>query len=83
MLILDLKGVPFHAVVVSTMGYEFLFEFILGRCVSHVHVQCCRSYTAQWCEINFECSFFFVIQLRFYETFFDLCNFRKMNVHTN
>ena len=77
MLILNLKGVPFHSVVVSTLGYEFIFEFISGRCVSHVHVQCCRSYTAQWCEINFECSFFFVIQLRFLRYFLTCLIFVK------
>ena len=33
MLILDLWGIGFHAVVVFDLGKDFLFKYILGRCV--------------------------------------------------
>ena len=33
MQILDLLGIGFHAVVVFGLGKDFLFKFILGRCV--------------------------------------------------
>ena len=33
MLILDLWGIDFHAVVVFGLGKDFLFKSILGRCV--------------------------------------------------
>ena len=32
-MILDLWGIGFHAVVVFGLGKDFLFKFILGRCV--------------------------------------------------
>ena len=69
---------PFHAVLVSTLGYEFLFEFILERCVSHVHVQCCRSYTAQRSAIIFECALFFFHSATFLWDLFSHRNLRKM-----
>ena len=34
MLILDLWGIGFHAVVVFGLGKDFLFKSILGRCVT-------------------------------------------------
>ena len=33
MLILILLGIPFYAVVVFSLGYDFLFKSILGHCV--------------------------------------------------
>ena len=35
LLILDLWGVSFHAVVVFGLGKDFLFKSVLGRCVVH------------------------------------------------
>ena len=34
MLILDLWGMGFHAVVVFSLGKDLLFKSVLGRCVS-------------------------------------------------
>ena len=34
MLILILEGMSFYAVVVFTLGYDFLFKSILGHCVA-------------------------------------------------
>ena len=34
MLILDLWGISFHAVVVFGLGKDLLFKSVLGRCVS-------------------------------------------------
>ena len=31
MVILDIKGMPYHAVVVFTLGYDFLFKSSLGH----------------------------------------------------
>ena len=36
MLILDLWGIGFHAVVVFGLGKDFLFKSILGRCVEEL-----------------------------------------------
>ena len=36
MLILILLGMHFHAVVVFTLGYDFLFKSILGHCEPEV-----------------------------------------------
>ena len=37
MLILDLLGIGFHAVVVFGLGKDFLFKSIIGRCaVEHM-----------------------------------------------
>ena len=38
MLILDLLGIGFHAVVVFSLGKDFLFKSILGRCCESTKV---------------------------------------------
>ena len=38
MLILGLKGMPYHAVVVFTSCYDFLFKFTLGHCVTFLFI---------------------------------------------
>ena len=38
LLILDLWGITFHAVVVFGLGKDLLIEYVLGHCVKlHVH----------------------------------------------
>jgi hypothetical protein len=32
LLILILQGMPFHAMVVFTLGYDFLFKSTVGHC---------------------------------------------------
>ena len=46
MLILDLWGISFHAVVVFGLGKSLLFKSILGRCVVRSHYE---SVKASWC----------------------------------
>ena len=36
MLILDLWGISFHAVVVFALGKKLLFKFALGHCVKYI-----------------------------------------------
>jgi hypothetical protein len=33
LLILDLRGIKFHAVIVFGLGKDFLFKSVLGHCV--------------------------------------------------
>ena len=43
MLILDLWGISFHAVVVFGLGKNLLFKSILGRCVQKMAIFAKRS----------------------------------------
>ena len=47
MLILDLGGISFHAVVVFALGKNFLFKFALGHCAigSKIQKKVCASIT--------------------------------------
>ena len=60
MLILDLWGISFHAVVVFALGKNLLFKFALGHCV-FLLVRSSRFYLItsglHWSKIQFKSGF--------------------------
>ena len=57
MLILDLWGISFHAVVIFGLGKNLLFKYILGRCA----IQITLSFAQRWdlpilCLLGYNCA---------------------------
>ena len=53
MLILDLWGIIFHAVVVFGLGKDLLFKSVLGRCDSLIKIPDVKSSTNLWLSIPY------------------------------